>query len=130
MVEVKLTRIIIDEKRQEQLIVLKEKEGSRVVPICIGANEAAAIKLKLNKVNPPRPLTHDLICQMVKRLEVKVDKVVIDDLREGVFYAKIHLIDSRKVSTVLDARPSDSIAVAVRTGSPVFVKEEVFSSIS
>lgn len=130
MVEVKLTKLIINEKKQEQLIVLKEKEGSRAVPICVGINEAAAIRLKLNKIIPPRPLTHDLICQMMEKLGIRASKIVVDDLVEGVFHAKIYLTDSKNTTTVIDARPSDSIAVAVRTDSPIFIEEKVFANIS
>lgn len=130
MVEAKLTKVIIDEKKQEQLIVLQEKNGSRTVPIVIGINEALAIRMKLNKIDPPRPLTHDFICQVLDKLKIKISKVVIDDLKEGVFHAKIYLIDSSNTTTVVDARPSDSIAVAVRTGSVIFIEEKVFASTS
>lgn len=130
MVEVNLVKIIIDEKKQEQFILLKEKGGSRTVPIVIGTGEALAIRMKLSRISPPRPLTHDLICQVIKALKAKVSKVVIDNLIEGVFYAKVYLTDSQGSTVIVDARPSDSIAVAVRTASSIFIEEKVFPSIS
>ena len=127
MVEVELNKIIIDEKRAEQLILLKEKKGRRVLPIVIGIAEASSIRLKLSGFTPPRPLTHDLLKDVFESLGATLERVVIDDLNEGTFYAKLHFKtkDGRKV--IVDARPSDSIALAVRTGSSIFVEEEVLN---
>lgn len=131
MVEVKLIRLVIDQEKKEQLVVLKAKAAKRLLPIAIGINEAAAIKLKLNEIKAPRPLTHDLICQIIDKLGFKVDKVVIDDLIEGVFYAKIHLISQKNSKiAVIDARPSDAIAIALRVNSAMFVAEKVFLNIT
>ncbi len=127
MVEVRLKKIIIDEKNPEQFVVLQEKEGQRSLPIVIGITEASAIRMKLNKIASPRPLTHDLICQIIERLGLKLAKVVVDDLKEGVFYAKLHLAGLGK-TTIVDARPSDSIAVAIRSNSPIFIEERVFQA--
>ncbi|MFQ5681001.1 MAG: bifunctional nuclease family protein [Candidatus Omnitrophota bacterium] len=124
MVEVELSKIIIDEKRQEQVIVLKERFGGRLLPIVVGIMEAAAIRMPLAGMNPPRPLTHDLIKIIVDTLEGEIDRVVIDKLRQGTFYAKIIIGAYGKMKAV-DARPSDSIALALRTKSPIFVEEEV-----
>lgn len=89
MVEMELNKIVIDEKRHEQLIVLKEKAGSRILPIVIGLNEASAIKLKISGFNPPRPLTHDLLHSTIESLQAKIEKVIIDKLEENTFHAKL-----------------------------------------
>lgn len=126
MVEMELNKIIIDEKRQDQIIVLKEKEGGRLLPIVIGFLEANAIKMKISGVVPPRPLTHDLLATIIEALQAKVKKIIIDKLEDGTFHAKIVLSgpgDGREET--VDARPSDSIALAVRVKAPIFVDDEV-----
>ncbi|MFA5231558.1 MAG: bifunctional nuclease family protein [Candidatus Omnitrophota bacterium] len=125
MVEMELSKIVIDEKRHDQLIVLKEKGGSRVLPIVIGLNEASAIKLKISGVNPPRPLTHDLIYIILKDLNASIEKVIIDKLEETTFHAKIVVKTASGDSKIIDARPSDSVALAVRFHAPIFVEEEI-----
>jgi len=125
MVEMELNKIVIDEKRHDQLIVLKEKGGSRILPIVIGLNEASAIKLKISGFTPPRPLTHDLLCSIIENLEAKIEKIFIDKLEENTFHAKIIIATLSKGSLTIDARPSDSIALAVRTRSPIFVDEAI-----
>ena len=120
-----LNKIVIDEKRHDQLIVLKEKNGSRVLPIVIGLAEASAIKLKISGFNPPRPLTHDLIYATIENLNAAIEKVVIDKLEDNTFHAKLVLKTNSGENKVIDARPSDSIALAVRAGAPIFVEDEV-----
>lgn len=130
MIEVELSRIIIDEEKKEQIIVLKEKSGSRILPIVIGIHEATAIKMKLSGFNPPRPLTYDLMANIIDKLDNRLEKVVIDNLIEGTFHAKLYLKNSDNTSEVVDARPSDSIALAVRTKSPIFAEENVVKKLS
>lgn len=125
MVEMELNKIVINEKRHDQLIVLKEKKGNRLVPIVIGLNEASAIKLKIGGFNPPRPLTHDLLHAMIKDLEAKLEKIIIDRLEENTFFAKLVIRTNSGEAKIIDARPSDSIALAVRAGVPIFVDESV-----
>ena len=125
MIEVELLRIIIDEQKKEQVIVLKEKEGARLLPIVIGINEATAIKMELGGFVPPRPLTYDLMLSIIGSLKVTLEKVVIDDLIDGTCHAKLYLKNHDKEPKVVDARPSDSIALAVRSKSPIFVEERV-----
>ncbi len=125
MVEMELNKIVIDEKRHDQLIVLKEKGGTRVLPIVIGLNEASAIKLKISGFVPPRPLTHDLIYTMLKDLNAGVDKVIIDKLEETTFHAKIVIKAGNGDLRIIDARPSDSVALAVRFHAPIFVEEAI-----
>jgi len=127
MIEVELNKIIIDEKRQEQVIVLKEKKGPRMLPIVIGLLEAMAIKMEVGGVTPPRPLTHDLLKDLIEELGAKVEKVIIDKILEHTFHAKIVLMTLNKQTKNIDARPSDSIALAVRTKSPIFVEEDVLN---
>lgn len=125
MVEMELSKIVIDEKRHDQLIVLKEKNGSRLMPIVIGLSEASAIKLKISGFNPPRPLTHDLLHSTIENLEASIEKVIIDKLEENTFHAKLVMKTSSGKTKVLDARPSDSIALAVRAHAPIFVEDAV-----
>ncbi len=125
LIEMELNKIIIDEKRQDQIIVLKEKEGERLLPIVIGFLEASAIKMRLSHVVPPRPLAHDLLQSVLAALQVTLEKVVIDRLEESTFHAKLHLRSADGAQHIVDARPSDSIALAVRVKAPLFVAEEV-----
>lgn len=125
MIEMELNKIVIDEKRHDQLIALKEKGGLRVLPIVIGLNEASAIKLKISGFNPPRPLTHDLIFTIINDLEATVEKVIIDKLEENTFHAKIIIKTAGGVLKTIDARPSDSIALAVRFHAPILVEDEI-----
>jgi len=125
MVEMELNKIVIDEKRHDQLIVLKEKNGNRVLPIVIGLAEASAIKLKISGFNPPRPLTHDLMQAMIDHLEGKVEKIIIDKLEENTFHAKIVISTAKGETKIIDARPSDSIALAVRAHAPIFVEDKI-----
>ncbi len=125
MVEMELNKIVIDEKRHDQLIVLKEKEGVRVLPIVIGLAEASAIKLKISGFNPPRPLTHDLLHSTIENLEASIEKIIIDKLEENTFHAKIVLKTANNSTKIIDARPSDSIALAVRAHAPIFVEDEI-----
>jgi bifunctional DNase/RNase len=125
MVEMELNKIVIDEKRHDQLIVLKEKEGDRILPIVIGLAEASAIKLKISGFNPPRPLTHDLLHSTIENLEAGIEKIIIDKLEENTFHAKIVLRAKDGTLKTIDARPSDSIALAVRAHAPIFVEDEI-----
>jgi bifunctional DNase/RNase len=105
-------------------LVLGEVEGSRRLPIIIGAFEAQAIALELEKIQPPRPMTHDLIRDLFDAAGADVVDVVIDELREGTFFAKIRYTMNGEEAQ-LDSRPSDAVAVAVRLGAPIFVAAEV-----
>jgi len=129
MIEMELTRIIIDEEKREQVVFLKEKSGSRCLPIVIGINEAVSIRMHLNGFISPRPLTHDLMCSILGDLGVKLEKVVIDKLIDNTFYAKLYL-KTQNGSKIVDARPSDCIALAVRMRASLFVDDEVFHKLS
>lgn len=129
MIEVELSKIVIDEKRHDQLIVLKEKNGGRLLPIVIGINEASAIKLKISGFNPPRPLTHDLLYSTIQNLQASIDRVIIDKLKDNTFHAKLVIKALDGQPKVIDARPSDSIALAVRAHAPIFVEDEIMNQV-
>ena len=130
MIEVELSKIIIDEKRQDQIIVLKEKNGERQFPIVIGFLEASSIKMKLSEVEPPRPLTHDLLVNTIKALGAKMESLIIDKMVNSTFHAKLKLKRSNSEPKFVDARPSDGIALAVRMNASIFVDEEVIAKAS
>lgn len=125
MIRVELSRIIIDEKRQDQVIILKEKNGERQIPIVIGFMEASSIKIKISGVDVPRPMTHDLLVQVIEVLSGSLVQVIIDKLVNNTFYAKLELKTKEGETKMIDARPSDSIALAVRLKVPIFVSEDV-----
>src|SRR3990167_5254810 len=130
MIRVELSKIIIDEKRQDQIIVLKEKEGKRQFPIVIGFLEASSIKMKLSGMEVPRPMTHDLLISTIHGLNAKVEKIVVDSLIENTFHAKLILKTEDGKTKDIDSRPSDAIALAVRAHAPIFVDEEVLKKAS
>jgi bifunctional DNase/RNase len=108
-------------------ILLKEVEGSRRLPIIIGAFEAQAIALEMEGIKPPRPLTHDLLKTFVDNLGANVVEIVVSELKENTFYAKI-ILEASGLTNEIDARPSDAIALAVRTYAPIFVNENVMDA--
>ena len=116
--------LILDPASNTPVVVLQESGGETVIPIWIGIFEANAIAMEMEHVELPRPLTHDLMKNMLTQLSVSVEKVVITALEETTYYAEIHLLrqDER---CVIDSRPSDALALAVRTGASVFVADEV-----
>ena len=126
MILVELARIIIDEKNHDQAVVLREKGGQRQIPIVIGYVEASSIQMRISGVEAPRPLTHDLIVVLLNTLNAVVERLVIDDLMDGTFFAKLHVRDQAGRAVTSDCRPSDGIAVAVRLRTPIFVEEKVF----
>lgn len=125
MIQVELNKIIIDEKRQDQIIVLREKGGERQFPIVIGYLEASSIKMKLAGIEPPRPLTHDLLMNIIKGLDARVKRLLIDKLVTNIFHAKLEILTDGGNIKLVDSRPSDGIAIAVRAGAPIFVAEDV-----
>ncbi len=130
MIELTLSKIKVDEKRHEQLVVFREIGGKRFLPLVIGLPETQAIKLKLSGVKVPRPMTHDLILSVVEGLGGKVQKIVIDKLENNTFHAKLHLLRENGAEAVVDARPSDSVAIALRAQVPVFAEEAVLDQAS
>ena len=130
MVQVELAKIIIDEKRQDQIVVLKEKNGDRQIPIVIGFMEASSIKMKISGIEVPRPMTHDLLVSVIDSLEGRLEKLLLDKLVANTFHAKLEVRDSNGKIKLIDARPSDGIALAVRLKVPIFVDEDVIEKAS
>jgi bifunctional DNase/RNase len=128
-VEVELSRIIINEASDQQVIVLKEINGDRGFPIVIGIVEIFAIDRRLKGIVPPRPMTHDLLEQILNALGARIEKIVITDLLHHTFYAKLCLSYNGEVIEV-DSRPSDAIALSVAAKAPIFVAEHVFDKAS
>jgi len=126
-IEVELSRIIIDEGSDQQVIVLKEKHGHRTMPIVIGIVEIMAIDRRLKGKTTIRPMTHDLLGNVIDALGAKIEKVVISDIKNHTFYATIHLSINGKTANV-DSRPSDAIAIAVASAVPLYVAEHVFGN--
>jgi len=128
-VEVELSRIIINETSDQQIIVLKERNGQRSFPVVIGIVEAFAIDRRLKGLTPPRPMTHDLLDNVIKGLGAKIEKIVINDLWQHTFYAKIYL-DLNGTTIEIDSRPSDAIALCAASNAPIYVAEHVFDKTS
>ena len=129
MIEMELIRILMNETRGEQMVVLKEKGGKRTLPIIIGIPEASAIKLKISGIRTPRPMTHDLLKNIIEQLGATLKEVIIDRLQENTFYAKLVLNGTKDKAVVVDARPSDSIALALRAGCPIFTTENLLNQV-
>ena len=123
-VEMKVRGLALDPLSNMPIIILRDEEEKRSLPIWVGIFEANAIALELEKIATPRPMTHDLIKNILESLEAKVAKIMVNDLRENTFFAEIHLRVGSSEITV-DSRPSDAIALALRVGAPIFVEEEV-----
>ena len=126
MVCVELSKIIIDEKNHDQVIILKEKGGSRQGPIMIGFLAATSIQMNISGVTSPRPLTHDLIVALILALGVTVERLAIDDVIDGTFFARLCLRNKEGKPMSIDCRPSDGIAVAVRLKMPIYLEEKIF----
>jgi bifunctional DNase/RNase len=129
-VEMQLSRVIIQDKRDQQYIQLRERGGERSFPIVIGFNEAWEIQRKLRKVAAPRPLTHDLLGRVIDKLEHRLQRVVITELKDTTFYAVLVLADAAGSERMIDCRPSDAIALAVQTGAKIFVAKDVLDIVS
>ncbi len=128
MVEMELARILITETSDYQVIWLREKQGTRIFPILIGIVEAAAIDRKVRDIPTRRPLTHDLLSNVITELGARLDRIIVSGLRNNTFYAKLILQVNGSVVEV-DSRPSDAVALAVRLEAPIFVEDEVLEHV-
>lgn len=129
LVEVKVERLTLDRTTQSPVVVLREDEGDRALPIWIGAGEASAIHMQLARMTVSRPLTHDLLVSAIQGMGGTLTRVVITRVEQNTYYAQLDLVvDGRDVN--LDARPSDSIAVALRTGSPIFAEDSLLDMVT
>ena len=128
-VEMELVKVLIHERNEQQMIHLQEKGGERGFPIMIGMGEAAEIHRKLTGFKPMRPLTHDLLANVIQVTGSQIERVVVSDLRGGTFYATLYLRLPTGDLEAVDARPSDAIALAVQLEIPIYVDEEVFAQL-
>lgn len=125
LVEVKIGALIMDPNTNTPIVVLKGTNSENVLPIWVGAFEANAIALEIEKVVPQRPMTHDLLRNVLIECRLSATGVIITDLQDNTFYARIDLLDSQGESVSLDARPSDAIALALRMDCPIYVEQRV-----
>ena len=126
-IEMTIKGLMVDPITNMPIIILRDKDGQKVLPIWVGVFEANAIALQIENVTTPRPMTHDLLRNVIQDLEASVTKIVVSDLRDNTFYAVIYL--QRNGETVaIDARPSDAIALALRAHVPIFVEEIVIDN--
>ena len=122
LLEVKVQGLILEPKSQQNIVILREVDGQRILPIWIGPGEAQAIRRILSEEPFPRPLTHDLLHLVVEGLKARVTRIVISDLKENTFYASVIIERDGQVLSI-DARPSDSVALALRARAPIFANE-------
>lgn len=128
LVEVTVERLGLDGTTKSPVVILKEGDGDRALPIWIGPGEASAIHMQMSNISVGRPLTHDLLVATIRELGGTLAKVVITRVQQNTYYAELHLAVEDRTVTV-DARPSDSIAVALRTGSPIFADEDLLDRV-
>ena len=126
-IEMVIKGLMVDPITNMPIIVLRDKDGDRVLPIWVGVFEANAIALQIENIATPRPMTHDLLRNVIGDLNGRVERVVVSDLRENTFYALIYVAVGSDLVAV-DARPSDAIALALRTQAPIFVEEYVIDN--
>lgn len=126
-VEMKIRGLMMDPVTNMPIVILRDAAGSAVLPIWVGIYEANAIALEIEKVNTPRPMTHDLIRNLLMGLDTRVSRVVVNDLKEDTFYAVIWLERDGQVISI-DSRPSDALALALRVDCPIFVEDDVLKN--
>ena len=128
-IEMTIKGLMVDPITNTPIVILRDKDGQRVLPIWVGIFEANAIALQIENIATPRPMTHDLLRNVIHDLNAEVKKIVVCDLQENTFYALIYLaIDGHGELVAIDARPSDAIALALRTRAPIFVEEAVIDN--
>jgi bifunctional DNase/RNase len=125
-IEMTIKGLMVDPITNTPIVILRDKDGQKVLPIWVGIFEANAIALQIENISTPRPMTHDLLRNVIHDLKAEVKKIVVCDLQENTFYALIYLALNGNGDTVaIDARPSDAIALALRTRAPIFVEDTV-----
>ena len=123
-IEMKIKGLVVDPISKMPIVVLEDLNSDRMLPIWIGVFEANAIALKIENISTPRPMTHDLVKNFLDKLNISIEKVVVNDVRDNTFYALIHCRYKDKAITI-DSRPSDAIALSLRMNAPIYVEEEV-----
>ena len=126
-IEMTIKGLMVDPITNMPIVILREQDGKRVLPIWVGIFEANAIALQIENIATPRPMTHDLLRNVIVDLKADVEKIVVSDLQESTFYSMIHLRLGGEVVAV-DARPSDAIALALRVRAPIFVEDQVIEN--
>ena len=124
LIKMKVSGLTIDPLTNTPIVILKDMQEKKAIPIWIGLFEASAIATELEKISFSRPMTHDLVTEILRVLEIEVTKIEINDLRNNTFFANIYLLRDGK-NLVIDSRPSDAIAIALRTNAPIFVDDKV-----
>ena len=127
LIEMTIKGLMVDPITNTPIVILKDKDGDRVLPIWVGVFEANAIALQIENVSTPRPMTHDLLRNIITDLDGRVDRIVVSDLKDNTFFALIHLTVKGE-GIAVDARPSDAIALALRTRAPILVEETVIDN--
>src|SRR6266403_633981 len=125
-IEMTIKGLMVDPITNMPIVILRDKDGHKVLPIWVGIFEANAIALQIENISTPRPMTHDLLRNIIRDLQASVQKIVVCDLQENTFYALIYL-SAGGGTVAIDARPSDAIALALRTRAPIFVEDTVIS---
>lgn len=128
-VRMELSRILIRENNESHIVELREVDGERVFPIVIGLNEAMAIERRLMGQAPPRPYTHELLAQVIAALDAKLNRIVISDLKDQTFFARLVLENAQGKLIDMDSRPSDAIALGVAHDVPIFVEDHVLEEV-
>lgn len=123
-IKMRIKGLVVDPISKMPIVVLEDLDKQRMLPIWIGVFEANAIALKIENISTPRPMTHDLLKRFLDKLKISIEKIVVNDVRDNTFYALIHCRYYDQ-SLIIDSRPSDAIALALRMDSPIFVEEEV-----
>jgi uncharacterized protein len=126
-IEMTIKGLMVDPITNMPIIILKDRDGQKVLPIWVGIFEANAIALQMENIATPRPMTHDLIRNIIQDLSGAVTKVVVSDLRDNTFYALIY-VETASDTVAIDARPSDAIALALRTQAPIYVEDSVIDN--
>ena len=130
MIPVKVTKISFHPPSRSYAVILKEITGDRYLPVIVGSFEAQSIALAIEVVDTPRPLTHDLICDIITGVDGNLKTIKISNLDDGVFYAKLELESEKLGMRVIDARPSDAVAVALRMKAPILVSSDIMNEAS
>jgi bifunctional DNase/RNase len=124
LIEMKIKGLMVDPTTNMPIVILKDEVEDRMLPIWVGVFEANAIALRMEAIDTPRPMTHDLLRDLLDKLHATVEKIVVNDLKENTYFAHIHLLINGD-QHVLDSRPSDAIALALRAEAPIFVEQSV-----
>lgn len=127
MIEMKISGIGIDPQTNMPVVLLKDKGEKVILPIWIGIFEASAIAMQLQEITPPRPATHDLIKNLLTSLDIKCEKIIINDIKDNTYYARLIMKKNNKIFEI-DSRPSDALAIAVRVKVPIYVEEKILKA--